>query len=205
MREPFQRYPVTASYLAAVTGAALLMRFVFADGMSAQVRESLSANPRNLAHHPVNALLGSAFVLDAADGAVFTAVSLACLALCLGTFERTVGPWRAAAVVLTGHVTATLVATAVIGTGAYLVGLRDAAHLGVAYAAFTSAGAVAVLLPTVLRAPWLALVVVYALLAGDWHGVVPEFTAIGQVTAALTGAACGAFALHRAYLATGRA
>ncbi|CAL9372543.1 hypothetical protein SUDANB95_00891 [Actinosynnema sp. ALI-1.44] len=204
MRERIRRHPVTAGYLLAVAGLALLMGFVFADGMTAQVRESLSTNPANLADHPVNALLGSAFVLDPADPLVFTVLVLAAVAVCLGAFEREVGPWRAVAVALVGHVGATLVTTAVIAAGAYPSDLTHVTDLGVSYVAFAAAGAVTVLLPMVLRGPWMALVVAYPLLTADWYGLVPEFGAVGHVAAAFIGSGCGAFAVHRVYASVGR-
>ncbi|MEJ2855122.1 MULTISPECIES: rhomboid-like protein [unclassified Saccharothrix] len=204
MRERFRRHPVTAGYLLAVTGLALLMRFVFADGMTAQMRESLSTNPANLADHPVNALVGSAFVLDSAEPLVFTVLVLAALAVCLGAFEREVGPWRAVAVVLAGHVGACLVVLVVISRGAYPVDLTHVTDVGVSYVAFAAAGAVTVLLPGVLRGPWLALVVAYPLVTADWYGLVPEFAAVGHVAAAFIGSGCGAFAVHRVYASVGR-
>ncbi|MEV0680537.1 rhomboid-like protein [Actinosynnema sp. NPDC050436] len=204
MRDRFRRYPVTAGYLLAVTGLALLMRFVFADGMTAQVRESLSTNPANLADHPVNALLGSAFVLDPGDGVVFTLVALVASALCLGRFEREVGPWRAAGVATLGHVGATLVTAAVIASGAYAADLTRATDLGVTYVAFTAAGAVTAFAPVVLRGPWLALLVACPLLSAEWLDGVPEHGAIGHVAAAFIGSGCGAFAVHRVYASAGR-
>ncbi|MEU4803211.1 rhomboid-like protein [Actinosynnema sp. NPDC023587] len=204
MRDRFRRNPVAAGYLLAVAGLALLMRFVFADGMSAQVRASLSTNPANLADHPVNALLGSAFVLDPGDGVPLTLAALVAVALCLGGFEREVGPWRAAAVALAGHVGATLVSAAVIGSGAYPLDLTRGTDLGVTYVAFAAAGAVTALLPPVLRGPWLAALVAYPLLTAGWFGAVPEFGAVGHVAAVFIGSGCGAFAVHRVYAATGR-
>ncbi len=204
MRDRFRRNPVTAGYLLAVTGLALLMRFVFADAMTAQIRASMSTNPGNLADHPVNALLGSAFVLDPADGVPFTVVTLVAVVVCLGVLEREVGPWRAAAVALVGHIGATLVAALAISLDAYPTDLTDVTDVGVRYVAFAAAGAVTVLLPLFLRGPWLALLVGYPLLAAEWFGVVPEFGAVGQVAAVFIGSGCGAFAVHRVYAAAGR-
>ncbi|ONI89525.1 hypothetical protein ALI22I_16100 [Saccharothrix sp. ALI-22-I] len=205
MRDRFRRYPVTAGYLSAVAGLALLMRFVFADGMSAQVRESLSTNADNLADHPVNALLGSAFVLDpAGDGLVATGLALVAAAVCLGVLEREVGSWRAVAVVLAGHVGATLVTAAVISSGVYPTDLADVVDVGVGYAAFTAAGAITALGPVVLRVPWLALLVAYPLVNAEWFGAVPEFAAVGHLAAVLIGLGCGTLAVSRAYAATGR-
>ncbi|MFI9009794.1 rhomboid-like protein [Actinosynnema sp. NPDC053489] len=205
MRDRFRRNPVTAGYLSAVAGLALLMRFVFADGMSAQVRESLSTNTTNLADHPVNALLGSAFVLDPArDGLVTTALAVAAVAVCLAVLEREVGPWRAAAVVLAGHVGAALATAVVISSGAYPTDLADAVDVGVGYVAFAAAGAVTALAPVVLRVPWLALLVAYPLAGAEWFGAVPEFAAVGHVAAVLIGLCAGAFAVGRAHAAVGR-
>jgi hypothetical protein len=204
VRDRFRRNPVTAGYLSAVAGLALLMRFVFADDMSAQVWESLSTNSRNLADHPVNALLGSAFVLDPGDDLVFTGVALVAVALCLGALEREVGPWRAAAVVTAGHVGAALVAALVISLGSYPDDLSAVVDLGVTYVAFTAAGAVTALAPVVLRVPWPALLVTYPLVDAEWFGAVPEFEAVGHVAAVLIGLAGGAVAVHRAYAAVGR-
>ncbi|RKT56796.1 rhomboid-like protein [Saccharothrix australiensis] len=204
MRDRFRRNPVTAGYLLAVAGLALLMRFVFADGMSAQIVESLSTNTGNLAHHPVNALVGSAFVLDPGDGVVFTAVALLGLAVCLGAFERVVGPWRAVGVALAGHVGATMAATAVIALGAYPVDLSEVVDVGVGHVAFAAGGAVTVLVPVVLRGPWLAVLVGYPLLVAEWFGAVPEFDAVGHVAAAVIGAGCGALAARRFFAFAGR-
>jgi len=201
VRDRFRRNPVTAGYLLAVAALALLMRFVFADGMSAQVLDSLSANRDNLADHPVNALLGSAFVLDPDDGVAFTAAALLAVALCLGAFEREVGPWRAVGVALAGHTGATLIATLVVAPGDHP---GNAIDLGVSYVAFTAAGAVTALAPAVLRGPWPALLVAYPLLTAEWSGPLPAPEAVGHVVATLIGTACGAFALHRAYAAVGR-
>ncbi|MFD7658524.1 rhomboid-like protein [Actinosynnema sp. NPDC059797] len=203
MRDRFRRNPVTAGYLLAVAGLALLMRFVFADGATAQVYESFSTNSGNLSDHPLSALLGSAFVLDPDDGPVFTALALATVALCLGRVERETGPWRAAAVVLAGHVGATLATAAVISSGVYPTDLTDVVDVGVGYAAFTAAGAATALAPPALRPPLLAPVVAYPLITAPWPGsswlgAVPEFEAVGYVAAALLGAAGGALALRRA-------
>jgi hypothetical protein len=173
--------------------------------MSAQVRESLSTNADNLAHHPVNALLGSAFVLDpVGDGVLSTGVSLVAVALCLGALERETGPWRAVAVALAGHVGATLVTALVISSGVYPTDLTDVIDVGPGYVAFTAAGAVTALAPAVLRAPWLALLVVYPLTSAEWFGVVPESAAAGNVVSVLFGLCAGAFAVRRAYAAAGR-
>ncbi|WP_367136926.1 rhomboid-like protein [Saccharothrix sp. HUAS TT1] len=205
MREHFRRNPVTAGYLSAVAGLALLMRFVFADGMSAQVRSSLSTNAANLADHPVNALLGSAFVLDpVGDGLLWTGLAVVGVAVCLGALEREVGPWRAVAVVLLGHVGAALSTAAVISSGAYPTDLTTVVDVGAGYVAFTAAGAITVLGPPVLRAPWLALLVAFPLLGADWFGAVPEFPAVGHVAAVLIGLCGGAVAVGRAYAAVGR-
>ncbi|GAA1270842.1 rhomboid-like protein [Saccharothrix xinjiangensis] len=209
MRDRFRRHPVTAGYLLAVAGLALLMRFVFADEASAQVHESFSTNARNLADHPLSALLCSAFVLDPDDGPAFTASALAAVAVCLGRFERETGPWRAAAVVLAGHVGATLTTAAVISSGVYPTDLTDVLDVGIGYAAFAAAGAATALVPLVLRPPWLALVVAYPLITAPWSGsswlgAVPDFEAVGHVAAALLGAAGGALALRRSSAAVGR-
>ncbi|XVS62951.1 rhomboid-like protein [Actinosynnema sp. CA-299493] len=205
MRERFRRLPVTAGYLSAVAVLALLTRFVFADGMSAQVRASLSTNAANLADHPVNALLGSAFVLDpAGDGLVATGLALVGVALCLGALEREVGPWRAVAVVLVGHVGAALVTALVISSGAYPVDLTDVVDVGPAHVALSAAGGITVLGPVVLRAPWLALLLAFPLASAEWFGPVPGFAAVGQVAAVLIGLCGGTLAVGRAYAAVGR-
>ncbi|GAB2986715.1 rhomboid-like protein [Saccharothrix stipae] len=205
MRDRFRRFPVTAGYLSAVAGLALLMRFVFADGMSAQVLASLSTNAANLADHPVNALVGSAFVLDpVGDGLVATALGVVAVAVCLGVLEREVGPWRAVAVVLAGHVGATLVTALVISSGVYPTDLTDVVDVGVGYVAFTAAGAITVLGPVVVRLPWSAFLVAYPLLGAEWFGVVPEFAAVGHVAAVLIGLVGGTVAVARAYAAVGR-
>ncbi|WP_433263539.1 rhomboid-like protein [Actinosynnema sp. CS-041913] len=204
MRDRFRRNPVTAGYLLAVTGLALLVRFVLADGMPVQVRASLSTNAGNLADHPVNALLGSALVLDPADGVVLTGLLLLGVAVCLGAFEREVGPWRAGAVALVGHVGATLVTAVVIAQGVYPMDLTDVTDVGAGYVAFTAAGAVTALMPVVLRGPWLALLVACPLFTAEWFGAFPEFGAVGQVAAVFIGSGCGALAVHRVYAAVGR-
>ncbi|MFE9749157.1 rhomboid-like protein [Saccharothrix saharensis] len=205
MREHFRRHPVTAGYLSAVAGLALLMRFVFADGMSAQVRVSLSTNAANLADHPVNAVLGSAFVLDpVGDGLVATALAVVAVLICLGVLEREVGPWRAATVVLIGHVGAVVVTALVISSGVYPTDLTDVVDVGTGYVAFAAAGAITVLGPVVLRVPWLALLVAYPLAGAEWFGWAPEFAAVGHVAAVLFGLCAGAVAVGRAYAAVGR-
>ncbi|MFD1149133.1 rhomboid-like protein [Saccharothrix hoggarensis] len=205
MRDHFRRNPATAGYLSAVAVLALLTRFVFADGMSAQVRESLSTNTDNLGHHPVNALLGSAFVLDTAgDGVIRTGLALVAVALCLGALEREVGSWRASAVALAGHVGAALVAALAVSSGAYPGDLSDVVDVGPGYVALAAAGSTTVLAPAVLRLPWVALLVAYPLAGARWFGVVPEFAAVGHVAAVLIGLCAGAFAVRRAYVAVGR-
>ncbi|QFZ22502.1 rhomboid-like protein [Saccharothrix syringae] len=199
MRERFRRNPVAAGYLSAVAGLALLMRFVFDDGMSAQIHESLSANTDNLADHPATALLGSAFVLDPGAGALRTALVLAAAAVCLGRFEREVGPWRAGAVAAVGHVGAALAAAAATSSGAYPTDLSAVVAVGVDDVALAAAGAVTALVPPVLRAPWLALVVTCPLIGAQWYGAVPGSEAVGHVSAAVLGAAGGALAVRRAF------
>ncbi|QQQ74957.1 hypothetical protein IOD16_28095 [Saccharothrix sp. 6-C] len=205
MRERFRRHPVTAGYLSAVAVLALLTRFVFADAMSAQVRASLSTNAANLDDHPVNALLGSAFVLDpAGDGLAATGLALLGVAVCLGALEREVGPWRAVAVVLAGHVGATLVTALVISSGVYPTDLADVVDVGPAYVALAAAAGITVLGPVVLRAPWLVLLLAFPLAGAEWFGAVPEFAAVGQAAAVLIGLCAGTLAVGRAYAAVGR-
>ncbi|MDU0290093.1 rhomboid-like protein [Saccharothrix longispora] len=204
MRERFRRNPVTAGYLLAVTALALLTGFVFADGMSAQVRESLSTSAATLDHHPVSALLGSAFVLDPAHGVVLGGLALLAVAVFLGALEREVGPWRAAAVALAGHVGAALVTALVLSSGPYAQDFAHHADVGVDRVAFAAAGAVTPLAPGVLRVPWAALPLACAVLGARWTGPLPDPDAVGHVAAVLVGVCAGTLAVHRAYAAVGR-
>jgi hypothetical protein len=103
-----------------------------------------STNVHNLAHHPIAALVASAFVVR--DGLL---PQLILVAVGFAVLERAVGAWRTAVVALSGQVFATLLTEYGADLGARLNLLVDSApdrlDVGVSYAMY------AVLTAAVLR------------------------------------------------------
>ncbi|WP_307867757.1 rhomboid-like protein [Umezawaea beigongshangensis] len=189
LRDRARRAPVTAGYLAALVGAALLVHRVFRAQVAEQVHVSFSTSAHNLADHPVTALVGSAFLVDVAGGPVPLLLTLAGgIGWCLGAVERALGSRRAVTVAITGHVGAALVAALVVTAGGYPDGARTVLDHGAGHVAFAAAGAAAVLAPPVLGVPWLLGLVTCPLLLGDGFGALPGPGAVAATAAALIGA-----------------
>lgn len=189
-----RRNPAAFGYLLLLAVDAALLRWVLSASDGAGLRQYISTNLDNMGHHPLRSLLGSLLVVDLGDALNFLLVVVVGLAVCLAMLERTIGTWRAVALVLAAHVGATLTTTAVIvvavGDGTYPEGTRHALDYGVSYASIAAVAAVTPLLPRRLRPWWAGAAVLYPLSSAEWYGALPDFTTIGHCTAALIGLAC---------------
>ncbi|MEV7775099.1 rhomboid-like protein [Kitasatospora sp. NPDC086791] len=163
------------------------------------LRDYISTNLDNLHDHPVTALFGSALLYDgtltdfASTGFGGTLITLGLgICCCLAWAERRFGSLRAAAVLLGGHLGATLITAVVILTalrhGWYPESVRQASDYGISYGAQTSLAFATVALPRWARLPWAAFVVAWPL-SGDseWPGPLPDFTTVGHLLSAALG------------------
>ncbi len=99
-----------------------------------------STNLHNLGHHPVAAMLGSAFVIP--DGLL---PELMLVAVSVALLERRLGTIRTATILLAGHVIATLITELGLGLGIWLSKLPDSdlarSDVGISYVMYTALGA----------------------------------------------------------------
>ncbi|HET8601928.1 MAG TPA: rhomboid-like protein [Segeticoccus sp.] len=185
--------PLTGSVLLILVGVAAFLDLD--PGDTSPVVEWASTNMRNLAGHPVAAMLASMFVVRG-----FPWLELILVAAGCGLTERRLGVCRTIVVALSGQVFATLVTeygAAVLG-GLHLTAASSPTRsdVGISYAMYALLGAAALLLPRRLRA--IALFTVAASV------VVPLITDPDMTTAGhVLSVACGVATLavlcwHRA-------
>jgi hypothetical protein len=190
------RSPVTVGYLALLLATHVWCTAVLSTAEAQRVVLGVSTHLDNLQDRPVRVLAGSLLFFAG------TLITLGLgVAVCLAWLERRYGPVRAYGIFVLGHLTATLLTVPVIHValahGWYPDSIRHAPDFGISYGAETVLAAGALLLP---RARLLAAagVVAWPVLGGDWSGVLPDFTTIGQLLAAVVGFVCGAFLLRAA-------
>lgn len=197
LRGYLRRHPLTVGYLGALLGVWLLMRFVLADAAVRDLHQVLGASLANLHEHPVLAVAGSAFVVRTGIGPGELALTVGIgLVLCLGCLEGASGSRRAAGVLLAGHLGASVVTAVALILGQQPAGVRSTVEFGIGYVAFTAAGAATWLFPVLLRFPWLAVVLLYPVIDGDWYLGALDYPALGRISAASIGAVAGYLVLR---------
>ncbi|GAA4864244.1 rhomboid-like protein [Kitasatospora terrestris] len=189
-----RRNPFALGYLALLLGTTLFARF--ADpGLVQRLHQASSSDAHNLFVHPVRALLFSGLWVA---GPVWLPYFWAFL-FTVAPLERRIGGLRAAGVLATGHVGATLLSQAVVvaavAAGRAPAADLDALDIGVSYGVLTSLGALAGLLPPPWRAAVLAGAALFvgrqALADGDL------VTAVGHPAALAAGVALWPFLRRR--------
>ncbi|GAO12614.1 hypothetical protein TPA0598_11_01750 [Streptomyces lydicamycinicus] len=202
------RSPVTVGYLALLLATHVWCTAVLSTAEAQRMVLGVSTHLDNLQDRPVRVLAGSLLFFDgtltevASEAFAGTLITLGLgVAVCLAWLERRYGPVRACGIFVLGHLAATLFTVPVIHValahGWYPDSVRHAPDFGISYGAETVLAAGALLLP---RARLLAAagVVAWPVLGGDWSGVLPDFTTIGHLLAAVVGFVCGAFLLRAA-------
>ncbi|MFF7993953.1 rhomboid-like protein [Kitasatospora xanthocidica] len=194
-----RRSPLTLCYVGLlVLGHVWVEEWLSPDRADA-LRGYISTNLDNLHDHPVTALFSSALLFDgtltdiASTGFGGTLITLGLgICCCLAWAERRFGRLRAAAVLLGGHIGATLITALVILValrhGWYPEDVRQDRDYGISYGAQTSLAFATLALPRWARLPWAAFVVGWPL-SGDteWPGPLPDFTTVGHLLSAALG------------------
>ncbi|MBD0746967.1 rhomboid-like protein [Streptomyces sp. CBMA152] len=186
--------PFTFAYTLLLLSTSLYAEFGDPDTVRTLV-ESSSTDVQHLTRTPVLVLLASALWIAGgisspwAVGFVFILTAL----------ERRVGGLRAAGVFLLGHVVATLATEVPVGVSVMAGQLPDSSlhrlDYGISFGLMASVGALAGLLPAVLRWPLLGVVVV--LITQDLFDMVDPLASWGHPLALLVGVVCWPF-LRRA-------
>lgn len=194
--------PVTTVYVALLLSTHWIVDHVLSRSEAAGVLLYVSTNLDNLHHHPVQSLIGSALFMDATltnvtslgfIGTLITLVGGICVALSL--LERRFGAVRAYTVFALGHIGATLIAALVIVValkqGWYPASVRDTYDYGISYGAqAVLAFATVTLVPRrqrVARVLCGVLIVAWPFGGMTWMSVLPDFTTLGHLFAALIG------------------
>jgi hypothetical protein len=155
-----------------------------------------STNLANLGHHPLSALVASAFVVD--DGIPYAWAVLAAVGL-LGLAWR-LGPWRTLAVVAGAHLLGTAISEGIVAWRVHRASLpasaRELTDVGPSYIV------VAALIGAVVAGPWqvrLAAGACFVLLAPSLFGGLADLdvAAVGHVCSIVIGAGL-TFALQSA-------
>ncbi|MEU9120897.1 rhomboid-like protein [Streptomyces sp. NPDC048506] len=191
----FARYPrhspATAAYLVVLAVDTVVVKRLLPEATAGRILHEISTNLDNLPRRPFTSLFGSLLVVDHGTWLDYLLVIGLGLAVCLALLERRIGTRRALAVVLLGHVGATLITSVIVAeathVGTYPLAIRHALDYGVSYASSAAVAAITPLLPRLARPWWVVGAVVYPLTAADWYGRLPDFTTIGHVSAALIG------------------
>ncbi|MFJ9460389.1 rhomboid-like protein [Kitasatospora sp. NPDC101447] len=194
-----RRSPLTLCYVALlVLGHVWVDGFLSADRADA-LRAYISTNLDNLHDHPLTALFGSALLYDgtltdiASTGFVGTLITLGLgICCCLAWAEHRYGKLRATAVLLGGHIGATLITAVVILValrhGWYPESVRQDSDYGISYGAQTCLAFATLALPRWARLPWAAFVLAWPLSGdGEWPGPLPDFTTVGHLLSAALG------------------
>lgn len=196
-----RRSPVTSGYLVVLAVTDVLVFHMAAPAARRRLLLDISTNLHNLGRHPARSIAASMLVADTRASFLdeLLIVGLG-IAVCLAWLERRAGSLRAAALFVTGHVAATLVAALVILTavraGVYPASVEHGLDFGVSYGSITATAAAGWYLPRRARVPWAAVCVLYPLTAASWYAWLPDFTTVGHVAGALCGLAAG-YGLHR--------
>ncbi|MBO0514120.1 hypothetical protein J0695_20285 [Streptomyces beijiangensis] len=170
----------------------LLATSLFADhadpDIVADLLQGSSTDVAHLSQTPLLALVGSALWVA---GGMLSPYAIGFLFV-LTALERRIGGWRTAGVFLLGHVTATLATELPVGLSVVVGHLPDSSlhrlDYGISFGLMTSFGALAGLVPPLLR--WPALGLVAAVLLQDLLSFTDPLTGWGHPMALAIGIAC---------------
>ena len=186
----FSRYAVAWLYLAAVCAAEIAYALLSPSDQTAVLRWA-STSVYNLEHDPVGSLVASAFVTQG-----YLLAWPALIALALFGASHALGNWRTAVTCLAGHLLGTLVSEVIVGYrvshGVLPPADRHLVDVGMSYIV-VSAIAVALLCAGWLARAAAALDLLLLIFVGHIFAGLSqlEVSAVGHVTALLTGAALG--------------
>lgn len=179
-----RQVPVTTTFMVLLLASAAAMRWVVADPEA--VEQWASTNLVNLHNRPALAMLASAFV--SSDGIPY---DLAFVALACGLLERRVGGRRMLAVVVTGHVVASLVTEGAVRLSIHAHADTHAAawqlDTGISYVMYTAIGGALLYVPRRWRPAAVAAVALYVVVP---LAIAPDMTAWGHVLSLLIGLLC---------------
>lgn len=192
VRWPFRKVPLATSVVLLLLLVSVALR-THPQGAEDVVAWS-STNVHNLAHHPIAALLVSAFVIP---GGLLSQLPL--VAAGLGMVERAIGSLRTLVVAAAGHVLPTLLTEygAAASGHLHLVAMSSPyrSDVGISYVTFAALGAAACLLTGHTR-------ILSGLGLSAWVAVrfllAPGMTTIGHLLSLATGAAVMCWFRHRA-------
>jgi hypothetical protein len=197
------RYAVAAAFLALVAIADVVLA-ALPPHLATQVRQWASTNTYNLHHHPLQALVFSAFLAEQSR-----VIWLAVIALAMFGANRALGNWRFVIVCAAGQVVGTLASEGIEGYRIDHGQLpSSAAHIIDIGPSYVVVSAIVV---AVMYGSWPARIVAafdFAALVFGGHIFAGlsnlEVSAVGHVTAMVTAAVCG-YLLTRRRLAADQA
>jgi hypothetical protein len=194
---------VTTVYIIALLCVHWITNHALTPADSAGFKRYVSTNLDNLQHHPVQSIVGSAFLVDAPLTRVFTLgfggtlITLVLgIAIVLARLESRLGAARAYAVFTAGHIGATLIVAgliaAAVAIGWYPEQVRSAFDFGISYGSQAALGcATLTLVPRRLRTAWFLLVITWPLGGMSIVGRLPDFATLGHWVSAGIGLAAG--------------
>src|SRR5215813_6168894 len=195
-RSVFSRYAVAWLYLVAVCAAEIAYALLSPSDRVAVLRWA-STNIHNLQHDPVGSLVASAFFAQ-----TYLLAWPALIALALFGANHALGNWRTAVTCAAGHLVGTLVSEVIVAFRVSHGGLpaanRYLVDVGMSYVVM-SAIAVALLYGGWLARTAAALDLLLLIFVGHIFAGLSqlEVSAVGHVTAMLTGAVLGAFLIRQ--------
>jgi hypothetical protein len=197
-----RRNPLALGYLLLIGAGLFVFERLLSGPTADRLKIAISTNPHNLGHHPVFVLLASPLVSATDSGWLSHALVIGFgVGVCLAALERRIGAWRAVAVILLGNTVATAIASGVaalaIQAGRYPAQWWNGYDYGISYGVLAVVAAATVLLSGRWRVAGSVLVLAYPFSSVQWFGLLPNFTTIGHVTAALFGLAAGQIMISR--------
>jgi|GEM_PF-3483627 len=203
-----RRNPMTFAYLLVILAGLLVLTRLLSGPAADHLKITISTNPHNMAHAPLEVLLASP-LFTATDSGLLSHLLIigGGVGICMAALERRMGAGRTAALFLLANTIATAAATSVaaaaIHSGRYPAKWWDGYDYGISYGVLATAAAVTPLVPRKLRLLWAAGVFAYPFVSVQWFGLLPNFATIGHETAAAFGLAAGCFLLRADRGATG--
>jgi hypothetical protein len=198
-----RRSPVTTAYITALLCVHWITDHALTPVDSAGVKRYVSTNLDNLQHHPVQSIVGSAFLVDGSLTHVFTLsfggtliTFVLGIAIVLARLESRLGAARAYVVFTAGHIGATLIVAgliaAAVAVGWYPEQVRSALDFGISYGSQAALGcATLTLVPRRFRIAWFLLVITWPLGGMSIVGRLPDFATLGHWVSAGIGLAGG--------------
>ncbi len=195
--------PVTTVYIIALLCVHWITDHALTPADSAGVKRYVSTNLDNLQHHPVQSIVGSAFLVDGSLTHVFTLsfggtliTFVLGIVVVLARLESRLGAARAYAVFTAGHIGATLIVAgliaAAVAVGWYPEQVRSALDFGISYGSQAALGcATFTLVPRRFRIAWFLLVIAWPLGGMSIVGRLPDFATLGHWVSAGIGLAAG--------------